>query len=86
MIELIRSIPVDQDLISVHREVVEPDTCYVGRIVDFDQETLSLFTIDPGANWVAEPMRIRLEDITRIDFGGAYEDALSLVAGARESH
>ena len=40
-----------------------------------------LLEINPDASWDAEPREYRLRDITRVDFGGDYEDALHLVGG-----
>jgi len=51
-------------------------------VFDLDEERLLLTFIDPDAKWDPdEPDRFLIEDITRIDFGGQYEDALYRVGG-----
>lgn len=42
---------------------------------------MSLLEIGPDALWDDEPETYRLSEITRVDFGGAYEEALHLVGG-----
>jgi hypothetical protein len=42
---------------------------------------VSLLEIGPDAVWDKEPSEIRLGEITRIEFGGGYEEALHLVGG-----
>jgi len=37
----------------------------------------------PGAEWDVELETYRLSEITRIDFGGDYEDALNLYGGCK---
>jgi hypothetical protein len=69
-------------LITVHCEVKDAGACYIGRLFDVDEDRLLLTYIDPNARWDQdEPDRFRIKDITRIDFGGQYEDALYLVGG-----
>ena len=53
----------------------------IGRVVSIVSGKLSLLEIEPGAVWEETPTRYSLEEITRVDFGGDYEDALYLVGG-----
>ena len=68
-------------LVTIHREKVEPDICEIGRVVQVRDGRVSLLEINPDATWNAEPKQYRLRDITRVDFGGDYEEALGLVGG-----
>ena len=68
-------------LITVHREEINPDTCKIGKIIDVDKAHLRMLEIGPDAIWEEKPTKIRLTDITRVDFGGGYEEALHLVGG-----
>ena len=68
-------------LVTIHREKVDPDYCEIGRVVHVNGGRLSLLEINPDATWDAEPKQYRLRDITRVDFGGEYEEALHLVGG-----
>jgi hypothetical protein len=66
-------------LITIHRELISPDVCHIGTIQSIRAKTFTLFEIDPDAEWDREH-RYRFADVTRVDFGGGYEDALWRVA------
>ncbi|MFZ0745869.1 MAG: hypothetical protein WAM85_15780 [Terracidiphilus sp.] len=68
-------------LVTIHRGRMKPDECVVGKVLDISESNLLLRTIDPGAVWDEKPSKFRLSDITRVDFGGGYEEALHLVGG-----
>jgi hypothetical protein len=68
-------------LVTIHREKVDPDICEIGRVVQVKDGRVSLLEINPDATWDKEPKQYRLRDITRVDFGGEYEEALQLVGG-----
>jgi len=68
-------------LLTLHREEVDPEVCHVGAVVGVAADSVSLIEIDPGAEWLEEPTSYFLSEITRIDFGGGYEEALALVGG-----
>jgi hypothetical protein len=46
-----------------------------------DRGRLSLLEIGPDAKWEDSPKEYRVAEITRVNFGGDYEDALHLVGG-----
>jgi len=69
-------------IITIHREKVAPDICHIGQILDMDEKYVSLLEIGPDAVWDQKPESYRLREITRVDFGGAYEEALILVGGS----
>ena len=68
-------------LITIHREKMNPDTCKIGKLIEVNDSHLNFLEIDPDAIWAIKPTTVRLRDITRIDFGGEYEEALHLVGG-----
>ena len=68
-------------LITIHRERIKPDTCLIGKVVDIKENYLLFLEIAPDAAWEDKPSKIRLSDITRVEFGGGYEEALHLVGG-----
>jgi hypothetical protein len=68
-------------LVTVYREKFDPDVCYIGRVADVSNNRVSLLEIGPDAGWDHEPESYRLAEITRVDFGGQYEEALHLVGG-----
>lgn len=72
-------------LVTIHCERLDPDVCYVGRVVGIERGRLSLLGISPDATWDETPNDHALKDITRVSFGGDYENALHLVGGSPES-
>jgi hypothetical protein len=72
-------------LVALHRELVDPRVCHIGQVVSVTRDFVSIIEIDPNAEWEKEPSTYSLSDVTRIDFGGGYEDALALVGGTAPS-
>jgi hypothetical protein len=68
-------------LVTIHREKVDAGACWVGRVVDLGRGRVTLLEIGPDASWDDELETYRLNEITRVDFGGDYENALQLVGG-----
>lgn len=66
-------------VITIHRELVAPDVCHIGKVVSVSESEVSLLEIDADARWEDEILTYRTKQITRIDFGGDYEQALVLV-------
>lgn len=69
-------------LVTIHRERIEPDICHIGRVVNVGDGRLSLLEISPDGQWDDSATEYRIREITRVNFGGDYEDALHLVGGA----
>lgn len=65
----------------VHREQVDPGVCWIGRVQGVDRGRVSLLEIGPDAIWEDTPEEYRIKEITRVNFGGDYENALHLVGG-----
>ena len=68
-------------LVTIHREQVDPDVCWIGRVQGVNNGLVSLLEIGPDAVWDDTPEEYRIKEITRVNFGGDYEDALHLVGG-----
>ena len=68
-------------LVTIHREEVDADVCQIGRIVAVANGRASMLEIGPDATWDDGPTEYSLKEITRVDFGGDYEDALYIVGG-----
>jgi hypothetical protein len=79
--ELLLSANKAFPLVTIHREIVDPEVCHIGRIVGISNGRVSLLEIGPNALWDKEISEYRLREITRVDFGGGYEEALNLVGG-----
>jgi hypothetical protein len=80
---MITSAAAAGPLISVFDEFASPDLCWIGVPGSVDQDEVRLIEVGPRADWSRKPRRFSTEDITRLDVGGGYEEALHLVAGPR---
>ncbi|MGK5678384.1 hypothetical protein [Actinoplanes sp. URMC 104] len=78
---LIASVAEHFALVTLHLEKSIPDACFIGRLVGFRKRTVGIREVSPQATWDREPTKWSLRKITRVDFGGAYENALYAVAG-----
>jgi hypothetical protein len=70
-------------LVTIQREDIDPDVCWIGRVLSVEQGRVSLLEINPDAKWEKMPADYRLSEITRVSFGADYENALYLVGGNR---
>ncbi|MDX6598584.1 MAG: hypothetical protein QOE87_2471 [Gaiellales bacterium] len=71
-----RSFP----LLTIQTEQHHPGACYIGRIASLDEDTALLHLVSPAGEW-DEQDEYPYESITRVGFGGRYEEALALAAG-----
>ncbi|HZN66653.1 MAG TPA: hypothetical protein VFB66_15290 [Tepidisphaeraceae bacterium] len=81
---LLLSVDRQFPLVTIHRERAAPGICEIGHVVHADDRRVSLHEINPDAGWDGSPKRYRLNEITRVDFGGDYEEALYLVGGSKD--
>ncbi len=63
-------------LVTLHQEITDPSVCWIGRLNKVDDDLAYLQCITPEATLESCHDTYDIERITRIDFGGAYEDAL----------
>jgi hypothetical protein len=75
---LLIDISEEFGLVTLHREEIEPDSC----VIRADAVTYELEEIGSDARWFDDTFEYDLYDITRIEFGGAYEEALLLANDA----
>lgn len=80
--DLLTSASGQFPLVTIHTEGDDSDVCYIGRVLTIEGGIVWMLEIDADAVWDADPTPHRLIGITRVDFGGDYEDALHLVGGA----
>ena len=69
-------------LLTIHREQMSNDVCYIGKIATISDKAVVLDEIDPAAKW-ERTRRYNFKDITKLDFGGGYEKALWQVSQAQ---
>ena len=79
----ISSVATFYPLVTVHRELIDPTTCSIGSPAVLTDKSVTLRWLTPAAKWSGTSPRYRLVDITLLEFGGQYEDALARVAGLR---
>ena len=76
----LRAVLHRDEMATVFLEHAYPDMCWVGLVRSLDGDVLTLQAIDPRAAWESRPRMYDFEDVTRVDLGGSYEDALRLAA------
>ena len=79
--ELLLSAGREFPLVTIQREQVDADVCWIGQILNIERARVSLLEITPNATWEDKPSSYRLSEITRVSFGADYESALHLVGG-----
>ena len=82
--ELIATVSRRYPLLTIHREGINPDVCYIGTVAALTERAATIKTLDCTGHWAGR-RRFRLVHITRVDFGGRYEQALALTAPKRHS-
>lgn len=80
--ELLLSAGRSFPLVAIHRERTSPGICHIGRVLGVGRSRLSLLEISPDATWDESPCEYSLKEITRVSFGGDYENALQIVGGS----
>lgn len=81
VVELLTEAKAHASVVAVHREFERPDVAWCGAIRNISSDTLTFLEVNVAGGWGRKPRRFDLDDITRVDFGGGYEEALELVAG-----
>jgi len=66
-------------LIAVHQEALDSEVCYIGRLAAMTSRSFGLTEIDPDARWTRS-RSYQFKHLTRVDFGGGYENALARVS------
>ena len=67
-------------LVSLFREFERPQVCWIGAVRDSSAGVIELLEVNTDGGWARKTRRFDPDDVTRVDFGGRYEQALSLVA------
>ena len=66
-------------LVTIHREGIDDSVCYVGTVATLKKKSFVMNLLGTAAEWEGT-RKFRYSDVTRVDFGGKYEDALWLYA------
>jgi hypothetical protein len=81
---LLRSAQAWFSLLVIEREVVNPGSCKIGKLVRASSRQCEFRLVTTAARWERKRFRCKTVDITSVQFGGQYENALADVAGALE--
>ncbi len=79
--ELLLSAQQAFPLVAILREEADPKIAQIGRVQRVEHGHAILHEISPGARWLREHSELRLSEITRVAFGGDYEEALHMIGG-----
>lgn len=79
---LLRSAGRAYPIVTLHLELKDPDVCFIGEVLSVSDDQVTIRSITPDAEWMDDEDTYVLSDISRVDFGGAYEEALVLARGA----
>ena len=74
--ELFGSVASHFPLVTLHTERRNPDVCYVGQVLKVSEATLTVRDLDCNCEW-QKPRRLKLTDITRVEFGDGYSMSLA---------
>jgi len=70
-------------IIHTECEIADPGFCQIGVPLEITKKLLRLDTLSFNSEWDG-PAKIKLDQITRIDFGGGYERALAATTPKRK--
>jgi hypothetical protein len=68
-------------MITIHCEDIDTEICRIGYVAEVSGGHLVMREVTPSAEWETEVEHYPTASITRVSFGGDYEDALWVVAG-----
>ena len=77
---LLESAQRESALISIATDEMDPGAFWIVRLAELDDEGADLRSVSATGEWY-DGERCDYESITRIGFGGRYEEALALAAG-----
>ncbi len=78
---LLRSASTQFPLLTLYTEALDPTTCAIGRPQRIGARSVTFLDISSEAVWSEETRGIRLDQITRMDLGGRFEDVLHHLGG-----
>ncbi len=81
--DLLQTASFGDQLVVISCDFARTDICWIGSVLKISRRTLTLLEVTTNADWDRNPTRYDLDDITEVDFGGDYAEALALVAGPK---
>ena len=84
MVTLLETAVLHVPLLGLYSDELEAGMAKMGRLLEVDEERLTLLEVDQNARWAEEPIELSLSELTRVDLGGSRLEAYYLVAGEPE--
>ncbi len=78
--DILSSISETFPLVKIYRERLSEDITIVGKVIETKDNTFKLLGMRTDAKWKEVPSWFRYADVTRVEFGGNYEEILLTVA------
>ena len=75
--EMLRAVGNASSLVCLHIEKDDPDVCFIGRIVRFDEKWFELLQIRPNGTWKSEGTYFNYSEITRVQIGDRYNEGFA---------
>jgi hypothetical protein len=85
LVTLVESAQAQYDVVVLDREVVAPGEVQVGSVRLNTAETYVLRWMTVNGHWENDSRVFSFRDVTRVEFGGEYEQTLLRVAQQREA-
>ncbi|MDQ1104745.1 hypothetical protein [Nocardioides zeae] len=73
---LLARAQAEDRLVAIHLEVLRGEPMTLGRLLDLRRKRFVIHYIGRDGEWAREPERWRYRDVTRIEVGGRYLEAL----------
>jgi hypothetical protein len=70
-------------LLTIHREKINSKVCYIGKLTEGRHKTFTIADLNCNAEWTGS-RRLKYSDVSLVDFGGGYENALAATAPKRK--
>lgn len=80
----LRLLAARKQMIAIHMEIDDPDVCFVGIARDVADDEMVFDTISADGRPTGEPMKIRIESVTKIEFATRYLTAVAHAVGVAD--
>jgi hypothetical protein len=77
--DLLESTAKGFPLLTIHRDKINAKVCYIGKLKTVSHKTFTIEDLNCNAEWTGS-RRFKFCDVTLVDFGGGYENALAAAA------
>lgn len=78
--DLLKAATTRADIVAIHLEVLEGEPLFVGRLVKPRKKSFDFHYVGRDGVWANDLDRLKYRDVTRIEVGGRYLEALNRFA------